>query len=85
MSIDEAYMEKAEAELKRLQAEIERAQADAKIASIEKRAELERHLSDARDKLGLLKQAGSQAGQELKAGFENALRDLRAGWQRIMS
>lgn len=87
-----AYREKREARLQELAARLDlweakakKAKADARIRAVEEIGRLRGKLEAARLKLSLLQDAGEAAREDVKAGVEAAMRDLRAGFRRASS
>jgi prefoldin subunit 5 len=84
MDKKEAYREKSEAQFKLLKARIDelaaradKMKAEAKIEYAEGIEALKSKKEDVKRKLKKLQEAGAEASQDLKAGLESALFDLK--------
>jgi len=81
----QAYAEKMEAELQQLDARIKEARANAKIKSADYQSRLEQLLAEARDRATKVKEAGTEAGGDLKQRLDEAMADLRRAWDQARS
>ena len=87
-----AYREKREAQLQEWaakldtwQARTKKAKAEVKIRSQEEMEELQQRIGTARARLRELRDAGGGAWEDLKAGVDEAFRDLKRAFQRASS
>ena len=87
-----AYQEKRQAQLDELSARLDlweakarKAKAGARIRYAEEIGKLRGKLETARLKLSLLQDTGETAWDDVKAGVESALRDLRSAFKRASS
>lgn len=88
----EAYREKREAQLREWaakldawQARAQKAKAEAKIRYQEEVDDLRGRLRAARQKLDALRDAGGDAWEDLRAGMDEAVRDLKRAFERASS
>jgi len=84
MTASDAYEKKMEARLEQIDAEIDKLKAKAKAAEADAQLEYTRHLSDLRQRrdaagaqLAQLRQAGDDALDDVRAGVENAWKELK--------
>jgi uncharacterized coiled-coil DUF342 family protein len=81
----EAQMGKWEAKLDELKATAAEASADFRIEYQKQVENLQSKMSAQREKLREVSQAGEDAWEELKKGFDTTWKDLEATWDRVVS
>ena len=87
-----AYREKREAQIQELAARLDlweakakKAKADARIRYAEEIGKLKAKIETARLQLSLLQDTGEAAWEDVKAGVDAAMRDLRSAFKRASS
>ncbi len=90
--VRDPYRERVEAKLREYDLEIQKLKAKVELAKAELRSEYRKELEDlrarhgsARQKMEELRRVGSEAGQDIRSGIDNALDELRKGLDKAVA